>query len=242
MYKVCDIHAHIIPGVDDGARDLNMSMDILRKAYEQGTRSIICTSHSGYRMKEYYYNFNALKNLAHKEHIEIKLYSGCEIYCDVDLISDIIYGLNKNVIPTMNGTKYVLVEFDPYTSAEEIIYCLKNLHNNGYKTIIAHIERYAVLYQKYEIVKLLKQIGCLFQVNAYSFKDTENIQSKIFARTLLKMEYITFIGSDTHRTDYRQYAITNGINYICQNCDAEYAKDICYRNAEKILNTKKETV
>ena len=237
-YKVCDIHAHIVPSVDDGARDLDMSMEILRLAYEQGTRNIICTSHSGCNMARYRKNLKTLQAQAKKENIEINLYPGCEIYCSYNTASEIINELNENEIPTINGTKYVLIEFDPFASADSIINYVKQIHEAGYNTILAHTERHLGLSMDYNSICLLKKIGCLFQVNAYSLCDEKNMAIKLFARQLLNNKDVNFIGSDVHRTDHRSYIVQNGIDYIYQRCNTEYANDICYRNAEKILNIK----
>ena len=237
-YKVCDIHAHIIPGVDDGATSFNMAMDVIYMAHSQGAKSIVCTSHSGYNTKNYFNNLRLLQNKVDKENLGIRLYSGCEVYCCLDDMDDIVVGLQNKTIPTINNTKYVLVEFTPRVKVSEMVYCLQYLHEFGYKTIIAHIERYHALYSSSKWIDLLQNMGCLFQVNAYSFMDTEDEQVKRFARNLLKEKRVSFIGSDTHGTDYRPYTIKNGVDYIYEHCFAEYAKDICYRNAKNMLNMK----
>lgn len=237
-YKVYDIHSHIIPGVDDGATSFNMAMSLAYMAYLQGTKSIVCTSHDGYNTKTYFRNLKVLQEKINKENLGIKLYSGCEIYCDLDTIDQIVEGLNNKEIPTINNTNYVLVEFSPRVKVSEMVYCLKYLHEFGYQTIIAHVERYCVLHTSSQWINLLQKMGCLFQVNAYSFMNTDDEQTKEFARKLLKEKYISFIGSDAHGTHYRPYAIKNGIDYIYENCRVDYAKDICYRNAKNMLNMK----
>lgn len=237
-YKVFDIHAHIIPGVDDGATDFNMAMDVIYMAYLQGTTNIVCTSHDGYNTKQYFRNLKVLQQRIDKANIGITLHPGCEVYCCAGDMEYIVADLYNNIIPTINGTEYVLVEFDTHVKASEMVYCLKYLTERGYKPVIAHVERYHVLHTSKQLIMLLQNMGCLFQVNAYSFIDTEDKQIKSFAQNLLKEKYISFIGSDTHGTDYRPYTIQNGINYIYEKCDMQYAKDICYLNAKNILNMK----
>lgn len=237
-YKICDIHSHIVPAVDDGASNMNMSIEMLRMAYAQGTRDIICTSHSGSNIKKYYQNLNLLQKKMEMENIGINLYPGCEVYCNAHILKDIIEGLNRKTIPTINGTRYVLVEFDPYESVSVIIDCVKELFKHGYKPIIAHAERCLNLSTADKQISYLQKIGCLFQVNAYSLQDTTDMRIKTFARKLLKEKYITFIGSDSHRINHRTYMIKNGVDYVYKYCDVEYAKDICYRNANNILKIK----
>ena len=236
LKQICDIHAHIVPGVDDGAINIEMSVAMLRKAYEQGVRNVICTSHDYGEMNRYYTRFNLLKEQLKKEKIEINLYSGCEIYCYYDIMDEIISDLDNEIIPTINETNYVLIEFDTHITVKEVAYCVNQLHAHGYNVIIAHVERYKNLFGQDEFLSLLKDAGCLFQINAYSLQDETNTLVKEFARNLLQKKYVTFIGSDAHRTNHRNYMVKNGINHILQNCDEKYANDICYNNAKYILN------
>lgn len=235
-YKVCDIHAHVVPNIDDGAVDLQMSIDILRKAYSQGTKNIVCSSHSWGNLNNYHKNLINLRNHAARENLNISLHSGCEINCSDDRIEDIIFKLNNNIIPTINNTRYVLVEFDPYEDFNVIERCVQKLQESNYISIIAHIERYYEIQNNVKYIENLKELGCLFQINAYSLENATSMKIKNLARELLKQKYVSFIGSDAHRTDHRTYIIEDGIKYIYENCDVEYAKDICYKNAERLLN------
>lgn len=235
-YKICDIHSHIVYAVDDGASSLNMSIEMLRMAARQGVSNIVCTSHSGCDTKKYLANLENLKKQVREEKIDINLYSGCEIYCSSYNIEDVISGLCNNKIPTINETKYILVEFSSYISPDEMMFCIKQLHERGYKTIIAHVERYYNLQNNMQYIQELSNMGCIFQINAYSLENERKSEIKDFARKLLIEKYVSFIGSDAHRTDHRTYAIKNGVDYIAKYCDEEYAKDVCYRNAERLLN------
>ena len=237
-YKINDIHSHIVYGVDDGSKNLNMSIDILRNAYNQGARNIVCTSHSDGDVRQYFKNIKILKEQLKKENIDIGLYYGCEVYCDDCNINDVISELNGGIIPTINNTRYVLVEFYPYAETKEIINCIRILRNNGYKIIIAHVERYYNLFKDSKSLELLRLWGCLFQVNAYSIFDEKDIQIKNFAQKLLQEKHVAFLGSDSHRTNHRPYMIANGVEYIYTICDKEYADNICYKNAEILLNIK----
>ena len=238
--NITDIHSHIVYGVDDGAKNLSMSIEMLRSAYRQGVRNIVCTPHSDGDVVKYHKNIEDLRWKTKVEGININLYSGCEIYCDDCNINEVIAELNSGILPTINNTKYVLIEFYPYADTKEIINCVKLLHENNYKTIIAHVERYFNLTNDNVCLARLKEHGCLFQINAYSIFDERNDQIRTFAQKLLKEKCVTFLGSDAHRTNHRPYMIANGIEYIYKICDEEYADNICYRNANKILNINKE--
>lgn len=236
--KICDIHSHIVYGIDDGSIDLKMSIDMLRDAYKQGIKSVICTSHSGSNIEKYYKNLNMLKDKLKKKNIDINLYPGCEIYCCYDNIENIITQLDNKRIPSINNTKYVLIEFEPDILLSEIIYCCKEIIQHNYIPIIAHIERYQNLFILNYGIDILKNMECIFQVNIYSLQDERDTKIKENARYLLNKKYITFVGSDSHSMYHRPYMITNGIEYIYEKCTDVYADDILYKNAQFLLNIK----
>ena len=236
IHKVFDIHSHIVPGVDDGSLNTEMSIQMLRHAYDQGVRSIVCTSHDTCEMNSYIESFNNLREQSSVENIDINLYHGCEIYCDDYIVKDIINELDNGNLLTINDTKCVLVEFNPYETADIILNCIKSISMAGYTPILAHTERHYGLSMEPQYIGSLKQYGCLFQVNAYSMVEESDKIIKDFAQKLLKEKLITFIGSDAHRSNRRPYMIDSGVDYIYKYCYAEYAKDICYRNAQRILN------
>jgi protein-tyrosine phosphatase len=235
-HKVFDIHSHIIPGVDDGSLSLNMSIEMIRNAYEQGVRGIVCTSHDNCNINKYMNGFRDLKRKVKSESIDVSLYCGCEIYCNNYIINNIIDKLNWGDILTINGTRYVLIEFDPYETASVILECVKKIILSGYSPILAHTERYLSLSMNPKYIMALQEYGCLFQVNAYSFVNESNMKIKTFARKLLSKNIISFIGSDAHRTNHRPYDINNGIDYIYARCSQEYANSICYKNAKEMLD------
>jgi len=234
--KVFDIHSHVVHGVDDGSLNVEMSIDMLRDAYKQGVRTIVCTSHNSCNTKNYIKNFNELQKQVKIENINIKLYRGCEVYCEDDIIEELIDELNDRSILTINGTNYVLIEFNPYETADVILKCVKNISLAGYIPILAHIERHYGLSMEPKYINMLQQYGCLFQINAYSIVEESDKLIRNFARKLLYERLITFIGSDAHRSNRRPYMIDSGVDYIYKYCEVEYAKDICYRNAQQILD------
>lgn len=239
MDRICDIHSHILYDIDDGATDLDMSIEMLQAAYQQGVRDIFCTSHDFGELDKYNINFKQLVRRVNEEDININLHIGCEIFCDTNYIKEIVKELNEKELLTMNDTKYVLTEFSSHTNKDEILYCVKTLQDNGWKVIIAHAERYKCLFNDINLAKKLIAIGCFIQVNAYSLQAETNKEIKKTARSLLKNKLVTFIGSDAHRSNHRTYNIQNGIEYIYKHCDSKYAKNVCYKNAEKVLLNKK---
>jgi len=236
-YPIVDLHMHVVPDVDDGARDVYESIDLLELAEKQGVTDVFCTSHNGYSVEDgeaYQQAFNLLKETAKEADIQINLHKGCEVLCAAEYIDEIIYGLDEGIFLTLGNTKYVLTELYMDTKPSEAFQIVKALQEHGYKPIIAHMER------NFNItgfmVGMLINCGALIQVNAFSFVDEEDESFKQRARELLNSKYIHFIGSDGHRTNHRPPKLDNGIQYILDNTDKDYALSILNGNAKRLLS------
>ena len=238
--KICDIHSHLAPDVDDGAVNLKMALEMAAMAQEQGVTDIICTSHSDAKMESYRRAMGLLSDSLAKSST-VRVYTGCEIYCSTFQMDDIVKGLDSGYIPTLNGTKYVLCEFSPYAFFDEIYACLGKLKDTGYLPILAHAERYFELHGDISPIRTLCGAGCLIQINAYSLADENDPHIKAYARELLREHLPSFIGSDAHRTTHRSYAMENGIAYVFSTCDKEYANALCYGNAARLLDIGSDT-
>lgn len=240
MYKIrriCDVHSHIAPGVDDGAVDVEMALEMIRTAHSHGITDIICTSHSDSDMDTYRNAVAQLKESLGKD-FPVKIYPGCEVYCSVRYMSDILADLDAGTLPTLNDTCYVLCEFSPYVSAVDINSCFDTLLAENYFPVLAHSERYYNLHGNISHIRALCDKGCLIQINAYSLVDEKNDNIKSYAREILREKLATFIGSDAHRTNHRNYTVSNGLAYINETCDEVYAGAVCYSNARELLSVR----
>ena len=239
-FKMIDTHIHIIPGVDDGATDFLMARNILEKLIEQGVTELFATSHSDsflanhQRVMDQYGKLNVL---VEETNLPMKLHLGSEVYCEADLMEEIIQGLNDGTIPSLNGTKYVLTEFY-YTDKEEAFYCLTMLLNAGWIPVIAHAERYRNL--DIPFYKAMKERGCLIQMNVFSVGEETNPCTRELAYRLLELRLVDFLGSDAHRTTHRPPRLTGGLEYLNKHLDESYVKEITYKNAERLLLGRKD--
>lgn len=236
-YPVVDLHIHVVPNVDDGSRNINESLEMLELAEKQGVTDVFCTTHNGYSAEdseEYDKAFELLQQAVKEAEIDVKLHKGCEILCAAQYIDDIIYGLDEGIFPTLGNTKYVLTELYPDAKPSEAIQIIKELVEHGYHPIIAHMERNFNITGA--MVGVLIQNGAMIQVNAFSFQDESDEEYQRRAKELLSNRYVHFIGSDAHRINHRPPKVDSGIQYILNNIEQEYAKDILYENARKHLN------
>ncbi len=215
-----DIHAHIIPYVDDGSKSLEDSIELIKEEIKQGVKRIICTPH--YDLKRRYTpsndeilkNYNLLKDEVKKQNLEIELYLGQEICYYPSL--PIVEMLNNNKLFTMKDSRYILLEFDffekPY-SIREVIY---NFRIYNYHPIIAHVERYDWM-NEFHIKELIAE-GALIQVNASSLIEKTNKKEHKKAKKYIKKGYVNYIASDIHvfRNNCLKKAIIKYGKYINQ--------------------------
>lgn len=162
-----DIHAHIIFDVDDGPASLEESLALLKISYDQGVRVVIATSHRYPRLfnkeeEEIFQCFEQLREAARKILPDLTLLYGAELYYTKNLLSR----LQDKKLPTLNHTRFILVEWPIYTTIKAIQSAVQELCSAGYIPIIAHVERYDSLAFKKEAVEELIRLGAYIQVNS----------------------------------------------------------------------------
>ena len=212
-----DIHNHILYGVDDGSKDLDMSLAMLKEEMEQGVSTIYLTPHqnqqtlTGPLLKERYQSF--LLELKEKG-IDMDIRLGAEIYYYPGLKQDLLSGKAL----TMDESKYVLVEFSTRTEANvsEIVY---ELVMAGFTPIIAHIERYP--YLKKEDYFDIKEAGGLIQINSSSFS---HFFSRGLIKYLLKNDLVDYVATDAHDNSKRKVDFSFVHSYIKKKYPELYTK------------------
>ena len=210
MKNKIDIHSHILFSVDDGAKDLSESIELLTKLESIGFSDVILTPHyiegSDYNsQKEFNLNiFNQLKDEIKKNKVSINIYLGNEIFIN-DNIDNFI---KEGVISSLNDSKYLLIELpfqNKINNLEHILYEIKCL---GYEVILAHVERYEYFQKNPKLLDDLKEIGVLFQANYASILGYYGKSEKKLLKNLLKLNCIDFFGTDIHSIN-KTYVIDN---------------------------------
>ena len=233
-----DIHMHLIPGVDDGAENMEMALAMMLRAKEQGISKIIATPHSEvfrYSKEGGKIIFNRLVDAVAKLCPEVRLYLGCEVYCETGIMDQVLEALVSGRYPTMNGTNYVLMEFSQWAYLENTVSCVETLVKAGYKPIIAHMERYKYLRDNMELVDCFRDIGAMIQLNAYSLFDEMDGAIINWARQLVQERKVDFLGTDAHRTYHRPPSAEKGLNWLYENVEQEYADAVAWGNAKQLL-------
>ncbi|MBQ7848879.1 MAG: hypothetical protein IJ343_04070 [Clostridia bacterium] len=239
MPRMFDLHAHVVPGVDDGADSPAMAAELLQMAVRQGVTDMVCTSHSWGISRHngvYWRGLRTLRQYAAEHLPGLRLHSGCEIACSQQTVWEVIGLLETGAIHPLCDSRYLLVEFDPYAPPEEIAGCFRTLKaHTGYRFILAHAERCHRLADAPDVLEALAETGVLLQLNAFSLVQEHDERIRGFARQLLAQERADFLGSDCHRTGHRPPAVAQGLAYIRENCRAEYAHAVCCGNARRLL-------
>ena len=236
--KMIDLHMHLIPGVDDGAEDEQMALLMLLRAKDQGIRGVFATPHSsafdedpeGTKEK-----FRQLRARAAQIFPEMQLYPGCEVYCETGRMRSVLAGLESGKYPTMNGTRFVLMEFSQWVMPENTTPCVEALVNAGYTPIIAHMERYQYLRDNMALVDGFRALGAKIQINAYSLFEEMDDSIKNWARRLVLEQKVDFLGTDAHRTYHRPPSAEMGLQWLYENTDSKYAGAISWGNASIVL-------
>jgi len=235
-----DIHTHVMPGVDDGAKNIRMALEMIGKSYEEGVDTIIATPHC---MPGVYNNivndslikkWNTLYQTVKEEGIPVHLRKGMEV-----LINDRSMRLIKEKkVWTLNNTDYLLVEFafdeDPLWCTEK----LKEVAKEGYIPIIAHPERYDCVQQHREIVYDWYSLGYGIQVNKESLLGQFGRREKQTADSLLRHNIVTCVASDTHRIDRRTPGMKDIFEYLNDRYGGEYTHMLTKANPSRIVNGK----
>ncbi len=201
LYGMTDIHNHILPGIDDGAKTIEESIDLVKDYIGMGITKFYVTPHT---MSDYYPN---TKDTIHKSFEQLSkalIERGMDGQVDIKVASEYMLDydfeslLEKNELLTMNQN-YVLIEMSclhKFDRLNEVIY---EMQNKGYKPILAHPERYLYYVKDKNIFKELKQRGIALQLNALSLTDHYGSHIKEKASELLKEGSYDFIGLDTHK-------------------------------------------
>ena len=232
-----DVHCHMIPGVDDGAKSYEQAYAMVDIAYRHGIRDIIVTPHFMPEGKNATPEIigarvDKLQAYADGKHYDMNMYTGNEIYFHEEAIEL----LEQGKICTLADSDCVLVEFSPMDDSRYIRNSLAELQNMGFQPIIAHVERYmSLISPPFDKIEELKDMGILIQVNAGSITGFFGKQSKTVAEKLLKKELVDFIGTDAHSDGGRAPRMKECLEILNKKCKPSYVEALLYRNAETYI-------
>lgn len=193
-----DMHSHFIPGIDDGTKTMADSIALLKEMHELGYRKVITTPHimsDGYRnTPEIILNgLQKLKNAVKEAGIEIEVEAAAEYYYD--------YPFEKSLAQKDKmtfGDKYLLWEVSFMNKPDSVYTGIFEMITQGYKPVLAHVERYPFWHTNFSVYKELANRGVLLQLNINSISGQYGIPVKKAAEWLIDNDLISFLGTDCH--------------------------------------------
>ncbi len=200
-----DLHSHILPGVDDGAADIDAAIGLVKGIYALGIRHTIATPHiigDVYRnnQESIYAALALLKNACVKEGIDIQISAAAEYMLD-----DYFLGLLRDNVPLLTISKNIILTEQSFGSPTD------NLHEfafeiitSGYRPIMAHPERYRFYHGDYHAYSILKNMGFLLQVNLLSLTGYYGKAEAKAAKYILANNLADFVGTDMHHIRHLQ--------------------------------------
>lgn len=228
-----DMHCHILPEMDDGARSRRMAFDMCKMAVSSGVTDIIATPH----MLDLYANdefeekrsirLEYMNRLMKEYEIPLTIHGGAEVFAS----KDILYSPDLKPY-TLAGSRYLLFEFD---FAEATLDYAKEVASvilsQDLIPVLAHPERYRFTLSDYSAINRLAECGVLFQCNLGSLTGELGKKESVLAREMVNSGAASFLATDAHRVEYRNTDINGMLDAVRQ-----YKKKVDLNNINTLLN------
>lgn len=235
-----DFHTHILPNIDDGARNIEETFNLIKEAKNAGFETIVSTSHY---MEDYYETdtperevwLKAIYDNLQAKDIDIKLYLGNEIY----MSENIIKLLEEGKASTINNTSYVLFEMPLNVEPMNLYDITYEMMQCKLVPILAHPERYTFIQQEPELVYDLIKRGILMQANYGSIIGQYGKKAQMIVKKFYESNMIHFLGTDVHRQNTIYTKIPEILEELTSLIGPERLEKLTTTNPELALNNKK---
>ncbi|MFN3875153.1 MAG: tyrosine-protein phosphatase, partial [Flavobacteriales bacterium] len=200
----CDVHSHLIPGIDDGARTLEQSIELLRAMEQLGYRKAITTPHSmadGYRNNPEVIlgGLERLRAEARSQGLAIDVDAAAEYYLDHELEHKVA----RREVLTF-GDNLLLFEL-PFISEPQVLAAMVfQMQTQGYRPVLAHPERYGYWHGDFSKYERLKERGVLFQLNVVALSGAYGPRAREAAERLIDAGAYELLGSDCHNMNHNE--------------------------------------
>lgn len=240
MIGYFDFHCHILPGIDDGAKNMDETYQMLSIAYEEGIRIIVATPHyiPGYKNASpevLYALLDEVNQACADSRNDLLIILGNELMYSIDIIG----ALDKGEALTIEGTRYILMEFLQDSSFGEIREGLNHCIYAGYIPVLAHAERYISLVKKPELVEALIRLGAYIQINFSSITGGITDHKISFCHKLLKNEWVHFLGTDAHGSKNRAPYIKKAVDILNKKYGEAAVRRLLWDNPMTMLEDKR---
>ena len=232
--RIIDIHAHLLPGIDDGAADLTETKELITLAEQVGIEAVIATPHYSRRRAEadVHRKIDNLINVVYNNSNDgFRIYAGHETIWHEELPERIAAGYAL----TLAGSRYVLLEYDGDPGYGEVLRSVRNLMSYGYVPILAHAERVASL-RKEDRLEELRGMNVLIQMNFESLIGGIFDKDVRWCRNAVRSGYVDFLATDMHRPSYRPPDIGKALEWLKKSLDITEIERMTYVNPLHIIH------
>jgi protein-tyrosine phosphatase len=229
-----DVHYHLLYGVDDGPKELEASLALAEASIAEGVTHIVATPHASYR-----YDFDPAVNQAKLAELNqrlggrVTLGLGCDFQLSRDNVSD---ALEHPAKYTINGGRYLLVEFPDVAIPPGTSEVLYEFTVRGIVPIITHPERNFTLAAKPEMLKPWIRSGCLVQITAASLAGEFDARAQSISHHLLKKQWVHLVASDAHNIVKRPPMMKPAYESLKKDYGVETADRLCLINPRAIFD------
>ena len=229
-----DIHSHILPRLDDGARDVDESIQMLELARDAGTKAMMTTPHADLR-----YEFDPERSASLRALLQERcpkgplLYSGCEVHLTRENISKVLQ--NPDVF-TLNGGDCLLLELPDLVMPQIVGPAITALNDAGLRVIIAHPERNPYIQYHLPYAQTLVDSGCYLQLTARSLVGGFGPAAASTATQILKRRLAHFIASDAHGIAKRKPGLAEAFESVAKSYGETAAHTLTVSNPEAVLS------
>ncbi|MEZ5582102.1 MAG: CpsB/CapC family capsule biosynthesis tyrosine phosphatase [Candidatus Competibacteraceae bacterium] len=206
-----DLHCHLLPGIDDGAKNLKTALEMARIAVADGINTIACTPHiypglyenTGSTIKQ---AVNALQGQLQENNIPLHLTYGADAHLTPNMVS----GLRDGSIPALQDSRYFLLEPPHHIAPPNFEQAVFNLLKAGYVPVITHPERLTWIRDHYPLFRRLVRSGAWMQVTASSLRGRFGSAARYWGERLLDEGLTHILATDAHSIMGRPPLLTEG--------------------------------
>lgn len=228
-----DVHCHVLPEVDDGAKNWEVALEMCRIAVRDGITHIVATPHANneysYSRSEHEERLQQLRNAAPQG---LQLTLGCDFHFSYDNVEDALNHPERYAIGT---TAYMLIELSDYSIPPTMMDNMARLNDVGLKLILTHPERNPILQRRPEVVRDWVENGCIIQVTASSIIGFWGKTAKKISRWLLDHDCVHVVATDAHDTRHRPPLLSEARELLAEWTSPEVALALVQDNPLAIV-------
>jgi len=234
-----DLHHHLLPGLDDGSKDLETSVEMARMAAEDGITHIVATPHANGR-----YAFEpeviaeraaALRTALAAEGIALTIATGCDFHMSYDNVQDAVAHPRKY---TLNSTEYLLIELPDHGLPPHLSETFYELRLAGMVPILTHPERNPTLQMDSTRLAKWMRDGMLVQITTSSVLGAMGNKAQKMAHQLLADRWVHFLATDAHNVKSRPPRMREAHDLVARRYGADYAHSLCTANPQAVFDGK----